>query len=280
MIHANAAYDVPGALLLTTLCGLSTVLGALALFAWRGSGQHRDGGRRARGDDTTREARLEGFAMGVGAGAMLYVALIDMMYPASVYLGVATARAWFFAGLVGFEALLYTLTNLVDLIPTGGSDKRTAWVSWLAMVVHNLPEGVAVFMATLTGVSYSAQLVIGVATHNMCEGVSIAMSTVRATGSRTRAVWACVTSGLYEPLGALILLVPWVPEASLRVVEQSMALAAGIMTTAVLGELYPNALRLTGVRSSMRGVILGMLTVWAAAFVTGATRHDYTAHHQ
>ncbi len=47
-------------------------------------------------------------------------------------------------------------------------------------------------------------LALAIAIHNIPEGISIATSVYFATRSRKKTVWACLLSGLAEPLGAAL----------------------------------------------------------------------------
>ena len=56
----------------------------------------------------------------------------------------------------------------------------------LAIAIHNLPEGLATFMATLDDPTVGASLAVAIAIHNIPEGVCIAMPVYHATGSRMK----------------------------------------------------------------------------------------------
>ena len=47
-------------------------------------------------------------------------------------------------------------------------------------------------------------LALAIAIHNIPEGISIAAPIYFATRSRKKTVWACLLSGLAEPLGAAL----------------------------------------------------------------------------
>lgn len=74
----------------------------------------------------------------------------------------------------------------------------------LAIGIHNLPEGLATFVAALADPLNGVAIAVAIALHNIPEGVCVAMPVYYATGSRWKGfMWAFI-SGLSEPLGGLL----------------------------------------------------------------------------
>jgi zinc transporter ZupT len=61
---------------------------------------------------------------------------------------------------------------------------RTGLLSALAVGIHNLPEGLASFAATMASPSAGAAIAVAIALHNIPEGVAVAMPLAYASGSR------------------------------------------------------------------------------------------------
>lgn len=134
----------------------------------------------------------------------------------------------------------------------------------LAAVVtlHNLPEGLATFVATLEQPTGGITLAVAIAIHNIPEGLAVAAPIYAATGSRVRALaWATV-SGLAEPFGAVVgylLLRALLPEEWLIL---SLALVAGMMLAVSFLELLPAARRYeTHYSQSLVGFFLGAVVM-------------------
>jgi len=72
----------------------------------------------------------------------------------------------------------------------------------LAIGIHNFPEGLATFIATLDDPSVGVSLAIAIAVHNIPEGLCVAMPVYYATGSRLKAFFWAFLSGISEPIGA------------------------------------------------------------------------------
>ena len=155
MLYAMAA---------TTLAGLATALGG-ALGALRRPG--RQG---------------MAFAMGFGAGVMLAVSLMDML-PGALgrYLAAfAPLRAGAMAAslvLLGLAAgwLLERALPEEAAFSAGGEEGRvlrSALVTALALVGHNLPEGAMTLFASLDDPAVGLRLAVAIGLHNLPEGLA------------------------------------------------------------------------------------------------------------
>jgi len=71
-----------------------------------------------------------------------------------------------------------------------------------AIALHNFPEGLATFVATLHDPTVGLVLALAIAIHNIPEGLCVAMPVYYATGSRLRAFGWALLSGISEPLAA------------------------------------------------------------------------------
>ena len=136
----------------------------------------------------------------------------------------------------------------------------------LAIGIHNFPEGIATFMATLQDPSVGIAIAIAVAIHNIPEGIAVAVPIFFATGNRMKAFKLSFLSGLAEPVGALVaflILMPFLNDVMFGVI---FAGVAGIMVFISIDELLPAAKKYDETHLSVYGFIAGM-GVMAASLV-------------
>ncbi len=120
--------------------------------------------------------------------------------------------------------------------------KKMSILTAIAIFIHNFPEGLVTFSATLADPGVGVAVCIAIALHNAPEGAVIALPIYYATGSKWKAfMWACL-SGVSEPIGALV---GWAAlsgggNMSFGIV---FGLVAGMMTFISVKELIPMALR-------------------------------------
>lgn len=241
---------------LTLLAGLSTGLGGAVAVAARRPGE-----------------RFLAGSLGFSAGVMIYVSFveifpegIDKLVDAHGDAGKWLAAAAFFGGI----ALIALIDRLVpdSLNPhepglTDSARRRRAMMQMglltaLAIAIHNFPEGFATFIAALADPTIAIPIAVAIAIHNIPEGIAVAVPLREATGSRAKAFWWSLASGLAEPFGAAVgylLLLPWLGPVALGV---AFAAIAGIMVFISLDELLPTAVKTGRHHTAIYGLVAGM----------------------
>ena len=138
----------------------------------------------------------------------------------------------------------------------------------LAVGIHNFPEGLATFLAALQDPSLGVAIAIAVALHNIPEGISVSVPIFYATGSRKKAFFYSVLSGLSEPVGAIIgyAAIRFVFGSSggmipLEVMGILFGGVAGIMVYISLDELLPTSRAYGKGHDSLFGLVTGMLVM-------------------
>ena len=217
---------------------LGTALGAACVFFLRG------------GMGRTLQRALTGFAAGVMTAASIWSLLVPAMDQAE-----AMGKWAFVPAAVGFWAGILFLLLLDRLIPhlhlnsqeTEGpkSSLSRTMMLVLAVVLHNLPEGMAVGVVLAgwrTGqasVSLAAALTLslGIAIQNFPEGAIISMP-LRAEGvSKPKSFLYGVLSGAVEPAGALLTIA--FASVLMPLLPYFLSFAAGAMVYVVVEELIP-----------------------------------------
>ena len=135
---------------------------------------------------------------------------------------------------------------------------RTGVLSAVAIAIHNFPEGLATFVSALQEPEIAVPVVAAIAIHNIPEGIAVAVPIYRGTGSRKKAFFYSLLSGLAEPLGALIGWLILMPVMNDAVFGAIYAAVAGIMVFVALDELLPAAREYGKHHLSIYGLIAGM----------------------
>ncbi len=243
MLYAMAA---------TTLAGLATALGGVL-------GALRRPGRQGMA-----------FAMGVGAGVMLAVSLMDML-PGALgrYLAAfAPLRAGAMAAslvLLGLAAGWLLERALPEEAAFAGGEEgrvlRSALVTALALVGHNLPEGAMTLFASLDDPAVGLRLAVAIGLHNLPEGLAVALPVLYATKSRGRAFLAALASGFAEPAGALLAFGVLGGRITASLVTGMAALVCGVMCWVSVAELLPTGLSLGRKEVTAAGFGAGLLAM-------------------
>lgn len=254
---ADVRANLPIALALSTLAGMSTGLGALVVVIW-----------------PEVSARRLGMWQGAAAGFMVAVSVADLIPTALEDLSaprVALSAAAGAALLLALRALLPEPDMARIAMLPKAADERAASVLWsglltaLGIAIHNLPEGFAVAAASLRGLQFGAPLALAIGLHNLPEGIAVALPVYYATRSRTTAVRLAFLSGLAEPAGVLVmlLLLSIFGDISSAFLAGLLASVAGVMTALSAAELFPQARKHCGSRDAVLFTLAGFVTMSA-----------------
>ena len=141
-----------------------------------------------------------------------------------------------------------TLTDGYSAVATSEREqkrqlKQMGALTAVAIALHNFPEGLATFMATVDDPSLGVALGIAIAIHNIPEGVCVAMPIYYATGSKWKGFLWSLFSGITEPIGGIIGFAVLQSVFTELVFGVVFAMVGGMMVFIVLHELLPTAHR-------------------------------------
>lgn len=113
----------------------------------------------------------------------------------------------------------------------------------IAIALHNFPEGLATFVATLDDPRVGVVLAIAIGIHNIPEGLCVALPIYYATGNRLKAFTWALLSGASEPLAALLGWAVLANSFSDQLYAVLFGFVAGMMIIISTRELLPTAHR-------------------------------------
>jgi ZIP family zinc transporter len=113
----------------------------------------------------------------------------------------------------------------------------------LAIGIHNFPEGLATFVATLGDPKVGGVLAVAIAIHNIPEGLCVAMPVYYATGNRWKAFGWAMLSGMSEPFAALLGWAILANSFSDKLYGILFGIVSGMMVVISTRELLPTAHR-------------------------------------
>jgi ZIP family zinc transporter len=120
---------------------------------------------------------------------------------------------------------------------------RMGVLTALAVGIHNLPEGIATYIAAKNGSRLGATMAIGIALHNIPEGIAIATPVYFATGSKCKAFAWTLVAGLAEPIGSIICWLAVGDGLNPLVEGVIYGIVSGMMVTVSFKDLIPTSLK-------------------------------------
>lgn len=230
------------------ICALGTALGAVPVLVIRGM-----------------PASVSDGLLGFGAGVMLAATAFSLIVP-----GLAAAEnlgysPWGAGGLVSLGIFLgavglFVVDHTVSKgSPLSGQELPTIapriWLFVIAIIAHNIPEGMAIGVSAGGGLPDADSLAMGIAIQDVPEGLVIALVLAGAGMSRFKAFLIGAASGLVEPIFAL--LCAWLVAIAELVLPLGLAFAAGAMLLVVTQEIIPESRRNGHDKVASLGLITG-----------------------
>ena len=260
------------ALGLATFAGLSTGIGSLIAFFAR----------------KTNKTFLS-LSLGFSAGVMIYVSFVALfprsLEALSVFYGSEHVALYtgisFFAGVILIliiDALIpksenpheaHFIEEMDDFDRENRKLLRIGFFTAIAIAIHNFPEGIATFAAGMEHPTLGISIATAISIHNIPEGIAISIPIYFATGSRKKAFWISLASGLSEPLGALVSYFAFPNLFSGSYFGFILGAVAGIMVFISLGELIPAAREYDTGKKSIYGLVSGMFVMAITLIMLG-----------
>ena len=270
------------AFILSTIAGLSTVVGGFVTFFIKGN-----------------SLKYLSFGLGLSAGVMLFVSLVDL-YPEATEMiraQIGQNLAWLsilcfgigmlIAVLIDFfipdhiQASMFTkqiganeqnkdstdCTEDENAIISIGKIKRAGIITAIVVAIHNLPEGLATFTLATQDIMLSLGVIFAIAIHNIPEGMAISIPVYQATHSKRKAFLYSFLSGMAEPVGGVLgflIIKTLFPNLCVGLL---FALVAGIMTYISIDTLLPLSKDYDTGHYSISGVVLGLMIMGSALIV-------------
>lgn len=220
------------AFVLTFIAGFSTMLGTIFIFI------------KSRNHD-----KIILSSLAFAAGVMITVSITDLV-PESISLlndnlkGTSTIIISFLSVILGVIISMLIDYYLPDKPTSYIKDKglyKVGFISMIAIILHNIPEGIATFIATSSDITLGISLAIAIAMHNIPEGISISVPIYYSTNSKSKALLYTGVSALSEPFGAILAYLFLRNIMNDIILGILFSLIAGIMLQISFCELIPTA---------------------------------------
>lgn len=232
--------------IITTLAGLSTLLGSLIIFIKKEN-----------------KNKIILSSLSFASSVMLLISFTDLI-PESYNMFKNHLKLYPLILIILISINIGIIISLFikKYIPEN-NDKlyRVGIISMLAIIIHNIPEGMATFMATNTNTKLGINLSIAIALHNIPEGISIAIPIYYSTKSKLKAILYTLISGLSELFGAIITYVFLRPFVNNYTMGILFSIIAGIMMHIALFELFPTSLSYNNKKYTFIFFIIGIIFV-------------------
>ena len=233
------------AFVISSIAGLSTLIGAIVILI--------------------KKKNINNFilkTMAFSAGVMLSLSILDLLPESMKFLSTNFYKTPAILISLIFLSVGVLISIFIDKkVPTDNNNNlyKVGFVSMIAMIIHNIPEGIATFITTNNDITLGISLAIAIALHNIPEGISIALPIYYSTNKKKKAIFYTLISGISEPFGAILAFLFLKP--SNIILGIIFGLISGIMIHISCYELMPSSLKYKNYQSSILYFIIGSIFV-------------------
>ena len=180
----------------------------------------------------------------LASGVMISVSIFDLIPESFIklnsYFNIIPAILIMFI----FFSLGVIISMLIDkYIISDNEIYRVGVISMIAVIIHNIPEGIATYIASNIDIKLGLNLAISIALHNIPEGIIIALPIYYSTKSKSRAFIYTFVAGMSEFIGALFSFFFLKDMINNLFIGIILSIIAGIMIQVSFYELIPNFIK-------------------------------------
>ena len=247
------------AFLLSFLAGISTLIGALIIFL-----------------DKRKNNKIVTISLSFAAGVMICVSLTDLL-PNSFNMILKNTN--FFPKLILtliFMVIGIIISMLIDkYLPSEYENKdnkglyKIGIISMVAIVLHNIPEGIATFITSSNNITLGITLSLAIALHNIPEGISIAVPIYHSTNNKLKAIMYAFISGMSEVIGSVLAYLFLAPFINEHIMAALYAIIAGIMIHISVYELIPGAYKESSLKPVLKWFLVGFIIMILSHLLMG-----------
>ena len=239
-------------LLLSFIAGISTVLGSLfILFRIRKVGE------------------FVVFSLSFSLGIMTLISIFDLIpssYPVIInnYGFIYGIIIFILVFLLGYQSVKLINDRIKD---NNSSLYKIGILSMISLVLHNFPEGIAVFIGALTNTSIGIKLCIAIMLHNIPEGIAISVPLYYSGVEKKKVFIYTLFSGLSEPLGALLayfIFKNFINEVFLSVV---LVFVSGLMVSLSLNDILSEIKKYNKFKYMIYGLLASIVVFCVTLFI-------------
>ena len=239
-------------LLLSFIAGISTVLGSFfILFKIKKVGE------------------FVVFSLSFSLGIMTLISFFDLIpssYPViinnyGILYGIIIFVLIF---LLGYQSIKLINDRIKD---NDSSLYKIGILSMISLVLHNFPEGIAVFIGALSNTSIGIKLCIAIMLHNIPEGIAISVPLYYSGVEKKRVFVYTLLSGLSEPIGALLayfILKNFINELFLSMV---LVFVSGLMISLALNDILKEVKRYNKIKYMIYGLFVSIILFGITLFI-------------
>jgi len=233
-------------ILLSLLAGLSTLIGCIFIFF-----------------KIKKVGEFIVFCLSLSMTIMILISLFDLI-PNSISI-IINKYNYIFGIIISILVFLLgylfidILNNRINKKEFNSPLHKIGILSMLSLMLHNIPEGIAVFIGSYTNINIGIKLFIAIVLHNIPEGIAIAVPLYYGGESRGKAFKLTLLSGLSEPIGALLSFIFLKRVINQLILSYVLLFVSGLMISLSINDIYKEIKSYRLNNQMIYGIITGFI---------------------
>ena len=245
-------------LLTTLLLGIFIIIGALIAFLIK------------------RKERVVDFSLGLAFSIIIMLIVTDLLPEVIEHLGLKHIYLFLIFGIIGYGILKLLDHFIPDHDDDGHMDTarekkenlvHIGVITSLALVLHNIIEGMAVYSTVITDKTLGLAITIGIGFHNIPLGMVVAGTFYQSKENLSKTILSVLAVSLSTFVGGLILFFLDITTISSTILGILLSITLGMLIFISLSELLPRIRATKNKKAAITGIIIGVIIQSIAFFV-------------
>lgn len=247
-------------LLFTLILGIFIIIGSLIVFL------------------TKNNDKFVEFSISLAFGVMMMLIIVDLIPEAFEIIDYNSIWVRFvyiaMGALIGFlflKLLDYFIPDHEDDLSTTSDDdknlKHIGFVSSIALVIHNIVEGMAIYLLISSDLRAGLMASIGVGLHNIPLGMVIASTFYKSNHNKKKTMFIILGISLSTFVGGLFISLFHLSNIMEIVEGVSLTLTIGMLLYILTMELLPKIFHSKNKKITISGILLGIFMLMITLFI-------------
>ena len=235
--------EIIGPLLLSMISGLSTLLGTLIIFF-----------------KIKKVGEFITFSLSLSMIIMIMISILELI-PDS-FITIVQKYGYYYGLMISILVLLLgyqTIYFINKLVHSTNSLYRIGLLNMISMILHNFPEGIAVFMSAYNNIKVGLKLSTAIILHNIPEGMIISIPLYYSGKSRGRVVLYTLLASIAEPFGALLSYIVLKRLINKLILAYVLMFVSGLMISLSINDILKEILSYNKNKYMIIGIITGLI---------------------
>lgn len=244
-------------LLTTFLLGIFIIIGALVSLL------------------VSKRKKIEDFSIGLAFGVITTLIITDLLPEIFETYGFGKCYIFIIFILIGF----LVLRVLDHFVPDHHEDHHMnnteahenlvhiGVITTLAIIIHNIVEGIAVYSSALTSSNLAFTLALGVGFHNLPLGMVIASSLYHNKKDKNKTIISIILVSLSTFIGGLFMYLFNLQEINESILGIFLSLTIGMLSFIVIDELIPRIKDMKDKKITILGITIGFIILLLSWFI-------------